>query len=309
MKPHFFLCDETDGNGDAGGGTLLSGSTPPADPPTTSTPPADDGNAGTPSGDFDFRKVVGDDGKFSDGWTENLPEDLKPYAATLGKYPNATELLRGLGNASKLIGQKTQGVQVPGPDAKPEEIAEFHKALGVPESPEGYNLTKPEKLPDGVEWNEDEIKGFAEFAHKQGLLPDQTKALIEFDMQRQQSLVGKASANVEEFVAKQREDLKTEWGEEFDGNIDRAKAAASALGLDPNDAEIGNSAKMIKALHRASLLMKEDQIATGNKVGYGQSNEAKMEEIRRSPEYMGEKGQTLQQAAAAQLAALAGVKV
>ena len=43
---------------------------------------------------------------------------------------------------------KTEGmIRVPGDDAKPEDVAAFRKALGVPDDPTGYGLVKPETLP------------------------------------------------------------------------------------------------------------------------------------------------------------------
>jgi hypothetical protein len=47
-------------------------------------------------------------------------------------------------NAQTLIGRKT----IPGENAKPEEIAEFHKALGVPDNAEGYEFKVIEPLKD-----------------------------------------------------------------------------------------------------------------------------------------------------------------
>ena len=318
MKLHPFLFEEATETGDAGGGTILSGSETKPDATettTSSTGETDDGNAHTSSGGFDIRSVVGDDGKFSEGWTDKLPDDLKPYAATFSKYPNITEAFRGFGNAAKMVGQKSAGVQVPGPDAKPEEVQAFHKALGVPESPEGYGIKKPDSLPEGVEWSDDQVKSFSEEAHKLGLTPQQAQGLIQFDMQRQQATVGQASANIEAYVKSQRDDLQKEWGEEMGNNVEKALKTAQLLGLDPNDAEIGNSAKMIRALHQASALIKEDSIVSGDKVGSGMTGKDQMEDIRRNPNnpwhaaYMGAEGPERQAQASRIMAGLAGVKV
>ena len=84
MKTFLFAPEGGDGGG--GGGTLLSGGAPtPAPDPTpspTPTPPAG-------GGEWDFRSALDDNGAFKQGWVDTLPPDLKEYAGTLGKYPNA----------------------------------------------------------------------------------------------------------------------------------------------------------------------------------------------------------------------------
>jgi len=121
---------------------------------------------------------------------------------------------------------KTDGmVRVPGQDAKPEDIAAFQRALGVPDKPDGYGLVKPEKLPDGVAWDDQHIAKFTETAHKLGLTPAQVKGLAEF----QTAYVGEAAAmtraEIEKGIALEKETLSKRFGE----NIGQAVSAANAL--------------------------------------------------------------------------------
>ena len=272
-----FLFSPEGGDGGGGGGTLLAGDAPNPTPSPTPTPPAG-------GGEWDFRSALDDKGAFKQGWVDTLPPDLKDYAGTLGKYPNVAELLRGHGNAQKLIGQRgAPGVKVPGPDAKPEEVAAYRKAIGVPDDVTGYGLTKPEQLPEGVEWNEEEVGKFGALAHELGLTPAQAQKLVAFDTERMGKMNAGGKAKLDAFIAGERDALKKEWGENYQNNVGKALKAAELLGLDVNDAEIGNSAKMIKALHSAASLIQEDKFVASNKVGLGLTDMDQAEDIRRNP--------------------------
>jgi hypothetical protein len=273
MKLRFPLFEEAgDGSGGGGGGVTILGG----------------GGGGQGDGQqhqqqqqpqpFDFRSALADDGSFKQDWTSSLPDDLKDYAPTLGKYPNAKELLRGLGNAQKLIGQRP-GVKPPGPDAKPEEVAAWRKALGIPDAPDGYQIAKPEKLPEGVNWSDDDAKAFTAKAHEIGLTPAQVTALTEFDIQRQAAGTTKGKGEIEAYIAKQREELKASWGGDYENNLARAAKTAEFLGIDPKDPELGNSPKMIQALYKASQLIKEDAFVSPDKTGTGMTGQEQADDI------------------------------
>ncbi|SKA94922.1 hypothetical protein SAMN02745166_02243 [Prosthecobacter debontii] len=261
---------------------------------------------------FDFHSILGKDGSFTAGWQEALPEDLREYAAEFGKYPNAMELLRGHANKAKMIGQRT-GVKPPGAEAKPEEIAAWRKALGVPETAEGYGIAKPEALPEGVQWDEGTVKEFQTLAHDLHLTPHQVQSLMAFDLKQKEGLVSRGREGVDSYLNEQRTLLEAEWGDRIHENTARALRAAQLLGLDPDDAEIGNSAKMIRALHSASVLMQEDRLLGSRSSTAVMGGEAQAEDIRRNPNnpwhkaYLGHEGKERQQEAAEMIRKLRGV--
>jgi hypothetical protein len=281
IKTNRLYSPEGDAGGSNGGGstTLLGGagggsSGQQQQQQQTST----EGNTNGSTTSFDFRSALDESGKFKQGWDASLPEDLKEYASEFGKYPDFTELLRGHANKAKLIGQRQQ-IKPPGPDAKPEEIAAWRKTLGIPEKPEGYQIAKPEKLPEGVDWSDAELQTFQKFAHEQGLTPQQVNALVQYDMNQRGEMFKSGKAKLEGYVTEQRKALETEWGENYGENVERAKKAAGMLGLDVNDPEIGNSSKLIKALHEASKLFSEDKFVSPDSAGKGLTSEAQAKDI------------------------------
>ena len=117
---------------------------------------------------------VNPDGTFADGWTNNLPEDSAAYKDTLSKYKSVPDMAKALANANALIGKK---LGVPNEKSSPEEVAAFRRAMGVPESLDEYKLA-PETLPEGMTWNDDMAKPYAEIAHKHGIPPSAMKELV-----------------------------------------------------------------------------------------------------------------------------------
>ena len=72
---------------------------------------------------------------------------------------------------------------LPGEGAKPEEIAAFHKAMGVPDTPDGYTLELPAGIPADTIKPED-VKSFRELAHKLHISLAAAKELMNFETTR-----------------------------------------------------------------------------------------------------------------------------
>jgi len=317
MKPRFLFSPDGGDGGGGGDGTLLSGGDPAPTPSPTPNPTP------TPGAEWDFRSALDDKGAFKQGWVDTLPPDLKDYASTLGKYPNVAELLRGHGNAQKLIGQKgAQGIKPPGPDAKPEEIAAFRKALGVPDDVAGYDIKKPENLPEGVEWNDEDVNGFKKLAHDIGLTPAQAAKLVEYDTARMGAKAVKGKEGLDAFVAGQRDALTKEWGDGYDSKIQAAKLfaqeASDYLKVDLLKSGYANDATFIRlaeyAYQCSKDARKEDKFVASNKVGLGLTGADQAEDIRRNPAnpwhaaYNGKEGKERQAQAQALMMRLNGVK-
>lgn len=314
----FFLEGEGgEGGSNGGGGTLLGKGVGGGDGGSP-TPPVKqgDGEGGTTA--WDFRSALDDKGNFKAGWDASLPDDLKPSAASLAKYPNPLELMRGHANAAKLIGQKSAPLKAPAPDAKPEEIAKWNEQvrgiLGIPATPEEYKIAKPESMPQGLSWNESEVGEFAKLAHSLNIPPAAAQKLVEFDMQRMQKLNATGEAKLDEFVKSQEAELRKDWGADFEVNLGLAAKAAQVVGFDLNDGELANNAKFVKAMLTVSRMIKPDALVGSDKSSSIMDGKAQAEDIRRNTNnpwhaaYMGKEGPSRQQEAAALMMRLQGVK-
>jgi len=314
LHPRFILEGEGgDGASQGGGGTLLGRASNDGGGASQQQSQQGDGEGGG-SSVWDFRSALDDKGNFRAGWDAALPDDLKPSAATLAKYPNPLELMRGHANASKLIGQKST-LKAPAPDAKPEEVEKFNSqirdVLGVPAKVEDYKIAKPQEMPAGLTWNEAEIGDFAKLAHTLNIPPAAAQKLVEFDMQRMAKLHQSGQAKLDEFVQSQEAELRREWGMSYDVNYEKASKTAQILGFDLEKREFNDP---VKAMLLASNLMKPDALVGNDKAGIVMDGKAQAEDIRRNTNnpwhaaYFGKEGPARQQEAAALMMRLQGVK-
>lgn len=108
-------------------------------------------------------------------------------------------------------------------DAKPEEIADWRKANGIPETPDKYDLT----LEDGTVIGEADkplVMKFVENMHGKNATPDQVKAGVAayFDI-RKEAITKRDETDAANKIAVE-EELRAEYGGEYLGNINTVKA-------------------------------------------------------------------------------------
>jgi hypothetical protein len=85
---------------------------------------------------FNFDSIIPDEHKEKE-WVKNISKSEDPLP----------ELFKKVDNLESLLGKKQQ-IQVPGPDATPEQRKAFSTALGVPESIKGYEVKPIEWAPE-----------------------------------------------------------------------------------------------------------------------------------------------------------------
>lgn len=118
-------------------------------------------------------------------------------------------------------------IKVPGEGAGAEEVAAFRKAIGVPDSADGYQVTLPETN-GGLELNGELIGKLAQIAHSAGAPKEAFEALANAYVEHQ----------VTEHLAEvQRQDQLaqaklSEWGSNKDARLADCQAAQRALGID-----------------------------------------------------------------------------
>ena len=160
-------------------------------------------------------------------WRESIKDPkVKEFASTFTSPADAA-------TAALQFRQKlSNAISIPGKDAKPEEIAEFHKKLGVPESPDGYELKPPDDLvPAGQEAVFSEgMKPFAEAMHKAGATKEAVQAALDYYYSDLRNSHARAQKIAEESFTKSQEALKQEWGADFDANSNFAQRAVKSLG-------------------------------------------------------------------------------
>ena len=183
---------------------------PPAPAPAPTPTPAADWRAGL-TGDFaplaQDKSLESFKGK---DWTEVGPSLAKAFVET-----------------KKLVGAKAPTVKVPGDGATPEEIAAYRKATGVPDTPEEYAITWPE-LPPGEQLDDTARSTWLARMHQIGAPPHIVQAFAQLYGQHVNTLFNGYRREAE--AANQ--ELRRDWGPNYDANFGRANRAIQEYGGD-----------------------------------------------------------------------------
>lgn len=202
---------------------------------------------------------VGVDGSFTEGWHAR-PE----FAELKGieRYKSVPELAKAYREAELKLSQRpAEGVRVPGTDAKPEEIAAYRKAIGVADDAKSY-IFKPDKLPEGVSFDEKRATAAAELFHKHGVPLGVAKELVEQQFNWEVDNATAAKTAYDNMVADGMSKLKAEWGSRYGDKIAGVARLVTAMGADPKDPELFNNPKVLKFLDSVTGMLSEDAIAS-----------------------------------------------
>lgn len=117
-------------------------------------------------------------------------------------------------------------VNVPGENSTDEQKAEFYAKLGRPEKPEGYEIARPENLPEGLPYDEVLEGKIKQVAHGAGVTQSQLAALAKvFNDYGVETFNTALEAN-KKLNDERWANLKMEWGEnKTKENIELAKRA------------------------------------------------------------------------------------
>lgn len=130
-------------------------------------------------------------------------------------------------------------IKVPGKDAKPEEIAAYHKALGVPEKPEDY--FKQVKLENGAvigEADKPMVDAFAAALHKAGAPPAAMNAALSWYYKQQEDNAAALDQADDTYRRESEKALKEEWGPAFKR---QTNAIATLFAAAPGGTDINNT--------------------------------------------------------------------
>jgi hypothetical protein len=171
-----------------------------------------------PSGDGGTVDNSGGNAGGSDlpSWMSSLPDAYK-QDADLAKYPSVGDLVA----AHKGVMGKAV---IPGADATAEAKAEFRKALGVPDTADGYQFDP--KPVEGLTRIDSLEASFRKIAHDNGLTPKQAEAALQgyYDIvgsawtENQKAAAEKKAENDRKRV-EQDTALKSLWGDKHDANV------------------------------------------------------------------------------------------
>ena len=194
-------------------------------------------------------------------WKESISEQYR-NDPNIEKFTEIDALAKSYINATKMIGQDK--VVIPTNNSTEEAWNEVYDKLGRPESAEKYSLDAKSEV---INLDEAAIKSFAEQSHKLGLNNKQAQGILEFYKNNMEGTAQQAKIDTETAQAQAEQQLRQEWGRDFESKVKQAGALAKA-NMDANvldmtlsnGTRLGDHPEVIKGFAKIASMMQEDKI-------------------------------------------------
>lgn len=214
------------------------------------------------------------------GWLDNLSPELKS-AKTLQKFKDVSALANSYLEAEKSI---RRSIMLPKPDAPEEAWEKIYNKLGRPEDKHYIEQRVPE--------DEQFIKAYEEMFYQSGLSKKQGEKLLDGMYRYNNDLQQKQQQELEEIRNANVNALVGYYGEQFNGNIELARAALSKFGT-KEAADLveqsGYAPALVDLLVQVGQTLKSDSLITGNEVPSVTTPKNALSEIKKleaDPEFM-----------------------
>ena len=194
-------------------------------------------------------------------WKDSISETYR-NDPNIEKFTEIDALAKSYINATKMIGQDK--VVIPTNNSTEEHWDEVYAKLGRPESADKYALDAKSEV---VNLDENAIKSFAEQSHKLGLNNKQAQGILEFYKNNMEGTAQQSKIDTETAQAQAEQQLRQEWGRDFEGKVKQAGALAKA-NINPevldmtlsNGTRLGDHPEIIKGFAKIAGMMQEDKI-------------------------------------------------
>lgn len=201
-------------------------------------------------------------------WVKGLAPELQTVV-TAKKWKEPGEAIKSYTELEKLMG--VNRLPEPRQDWTESQWAEFYKRVGRPDSPDKYNVPKVE-LPENFKLDDNLVKAAKEQLHKLGLTGKQFEGAMSYYLE----LIKKDYQTTQDAVTQRKSEgvtkLKGEWKDDFDANLNLAKAVLNKFGDEAavkfiNDTGLGDHPEFIKMFHKIGKAISEDTLGGARGAG------------------------------------------
>ena len=194
-------------------------------------------------------------------WKDSISEEFRKDPS-IEKFTEIDALAKSYINATKMIGQDK--LVIPNNNSTEDQWNEVYEKLGRPESADKYSLDAKSEV---VNFDDTAIKSFAEQSHKLGLNNKQAQGILEFYKNNMEGTAQQSKIDTETAQAQAEQQLRAEWGRDFEGKVKQAGALAKA-NINPevldmtlsNGTRLGDHPEIIKGFAKIAGMMSEDKI-------------------------------------------------
>jgi len=156
-------------------------------------------------------------------WRERLAGTDEAFLRHLKRYSSPANYAKAGFEAQQKI--RTEGIKKPlSPDAKPEEVAQWRKENGIPETVE--DMVKAVQPPKGMVFGEADkpvLESFAKTAHEKNWTPSQLNDAIGWYAQEQERILSERHEADKAFRSQAQDELREEWGAGYRSEVNGIK--------------------------------------------------------------------------------------
>ena len=162
---------------------------------------------------------------------------------------------------------------IPKSDATDEEWSAFYQKLGRPENIEGYDFTIGDEFrelvgEDSIPYFEKTIDKIKEQAFQMGASSDQAENMVNIFLESVADSVEENNTENKQMFEEMEKELRTEWGEEYDGMMNGIESMLSANGFRDQLAEVNmDIAEMVRAGTKVPPHIAQKRLDLMNKLG------------------------------------------
>ena len=198
-------------------------------------------------------------------WKASLPAEIRDEPS-LAQIKDVASLAKSYVHAQRLIGGEK--ILAPKDSWGDKEWSAFWNRIGRPEKPEGYEIKRPDNLDSTIQLDDGKINELKTLFHGIGLTNAQAGKLFGYFVHELNEDVKTRKASADKAMADAVRELRTEWGMDFDNNLQLAKGAVRAL-TDESFAQfldssgLGNHPQMAKLFLKLAKMTAEDRNRLG----------------------------------------------
>ena len=195
-------------------------------------------------------------------FVDTLPEDVRAEPS-LKNFQDAGQLAKSYVHAQRMVG--VDKISVPTKHATDEDWNQVFSKLGVPDSPDKYEVKY--ELQEGA--NETPVKNFISEAHKLNLLPHQVQGVLNYYSQLEQGAADTQQKDMELNKIENESSLRKEWGLAYDKKMNAANGVfKNFFATDLADVKLqdgtplGNHPGFVRSLSEMASKFSEDSMGT-----------------------------------------------
>jgi hypothetical protein len=219
------------------------------------------------------------------GWRESVAPEYRKIAE---KFVTPADVVRSYAELERKLGS---AVHVPGEQADEAERARFYERIGRPKRVEDYAIDVPVGLPDSLqpdEAGEGRQRRFLEHAHRAGLTRNQAQAAINWYYGELANEHTRNSRARGESFAEAETSLRSEWGGDYDRNVEYGRRAMAQFGnvdaVDRMEETLGTS-QVLRMMARIGRALGEAGTVNGGARAKSGDLKKELDTLIRSEDY------------------------